>query len=301
MNSFLDGAWRDLTYALRTLSLTPGFTAVALLSLALGVGANTAIFQLLDAVRLRTLPVDDPSQLVDVRINDGDRGRTGRFTGRNPFHTYPLFEQIRNRQQAFSGLAAFGSTTFNLATSGEAHYARGLWVNGDFFNALGLHPMVGRLLTPADDVPGCAAPSAVVSYGFWQRELGGDPSAIGRTIVLERHGYQVVGVTPPQFFGLEVGRSFDVAVPLCSEPLARVPSGLDQRDTWFLAVFGRLKPGWTREQASAHLSAISSNIFQSTLPPKYRPEDSKNYLAFTLTARPAATGVSSLRRDYETP
>src|SRR5262245_1641789 len=150
--SVVDGVWRDLKHGLRVLRLNPGFTAVAILSLALGVGANTAIFQLLDAVRIRTLPVKDPAQLVDVRIDDKGRGRTGRFTGRNVNLTYPLFEQIRDRQEAFSSLAAFGSSTFNMATSGEARYARGLWVNGDFFNTLGLNALVGRLLTPSDDV-----------------------------------------------------------------------------------------------------------------------------------------------------
>src|SRR5262245_46653824 len=170
--SFLDSAWRDFKHGVRVLRLNPGFTAVAVLSLALGVGANTAIFQLLNAVRIRTLPVSDPSQLADVLIDDKGTGRTGRFTGRNANLTYPLFEQIRDRQDAFSSLAAFGSTTFNMATSGEARYARGLWVNGDFFNALGVSAMLGRALSPSDDVPGCAAPNAVVSYGFWQRELG---------------------------------------------------------------------------------------------------------------------------------
>jgi predicted permease len=139
-----------------------------------------------------------------------------------------------------------------------------------------------------------------VSYGFWQRELGGEASAIGQTLTLERHAYEIVGVTPPQFFGLEVGRTFDVALPLCSEPLTRNPSGLDKQDVWFLGAFGRLKPGWTMASASAQLAAISPNLFRSTLPPKYRPQDAENYLTFKLAAFPAGTGVSSLRREYET-
>src|SRR5262249_44497500 len=159
----------------------------------------------------------------------------------------------------------------------------------------------GRLFTADDDRRGCSAPPVVVSYGFWQRELGGDASAIGRTLMLERHAYEVIGVTPPQFFGVEVGRTFDVAVPICSEPLAREQSALDKRDTWFLAVFGRLKPDWTVERANASLAAISPSILQTTLPTNYRPQDAKDYLAFKLMASPAGTGVSTLRRDYETP
>ena len=297
--NFVDSAWRDLKHGARLLRLNPGFAAVAILSLALGVGANTAIFQLLDAVRLRTLPVKDPSELAEVRIT-ATSGRTGRFLGRRPTLTYPLFELIRDRQQAFSGLAAWGTNNFNMSVSGEARYAFGFWANGDFFNTLGVTPLVGRLFTPDDDRRGCADPPAVVSYGFWQRELGGDPSAIGRTVTLDRHAYHVIGVTPPQFFGLEVGRSFDVAVPLCSEPLTRVQSALDRRDSWFLGVFARLKPGWTKEQATAHLTSLSASMFRETLPQEYQPEDLKNYLDFKLGAFPAGTGISALRRDYET-
>ena len=300
--SFVDSAWRDLKHGLRLLRLNPGFAIVAILSLALGVGANTAIFQLLDAVRIRTLPVADPGGLVEVRIDSPKGGRTGQFNGRRPMLTNPQFEQIRDHQQAFSGLAAWGGgRPFNMATRGEARNATGMLVNGEFFSTLGVKPLIGRLLTPADDYRGCAAPSAVVSYGFWQRELGGDASAIGRTIVLERHAFEVIGVTPPQFFGLEVGRTFDVALPLCADALTRVESALDKPDVWFLALFGRLKPGWTMERASAQLAAISPNLFHATLPPKYRPDDATNYLTFKLAAYPAATGVSSLRRDYEMP
>jgi predicted permease len=303
MNSIdlVDSVWRDLRHGARLLGRNPGFALVAILSLALGVGANTAIFQLLDAVRIRTLPVEDPAALVEVRINQPKGGRTGQFSGRRPQLTNPLFERIRDQQQAFSGLAAWGTGSFNLSPTGEARYATGFWVNGDFFKTLGVRPLLGRVFTEADDRRGCSAPAAVVSYGFWQRELGGDASAIGRTLTLERHAYEVVGVTPPQFFGPEVGRTFDVALPLCAEPLVRTNSGLDKPDVWFLGLFGRLKPGWTIEQATAQLVAISPGIFQATLPPRYREDDAKNYVTFRLAAFPAGTGVSSLRRDYEAP
>ncbi len=298
--TLLDSAWRDITHGVRLLRMNPGFAAVAVLSLALGVGANTSIFQLLDAVRLRTLPVRNPSELVEIRV-DAKGGRTGQFSGRRPTMTNPLLEQVQEHQQAFSGVAAWGTNSFNMASQGEARYASGLWVNGDFFSTLGVTPLVGRLIGRADDRRGCAAPGAVLSYGFWQREFGGDPSAIGRSLTLDRHAYEIIGVTPPQFFGLEVGRTFDVAVPLCAEPLSQVESGLDKPDVWFLAIFGRLKSGWTTQRASAQLAAVSPGIFQTTLPQKYRPDDIRNYLAFKLGAFPAGTGVSSLRRDYETP
>ena len=299
---FLDSAWRDVRYGARLLRLNPAFALVAILSLALGVGANTAIFQLLDAVRLRTLPVKDPQQLMEIRIADTTGGRTGQFSGRRPSLTNPLWERIRDRQEAFSSAFAWSGAPFNLTAGGEARYAEGLWVSGDFFSTLGVPAVAGRVLTADDDRRGCAAPPAVISHGFWQREYGGNPAAIGRSLMLNGHSYEIVGVTPPSFFGVEVGRAFEVAVPLCAEPLTRGErSGLEKADVWFLAAFGRLKPGWTAERASAHLAAISGPMFQETLPTRYRAEDVKRYLKFTLGAFDAATGVSLLRRNYESP
>src|SRR5262249_27415606 len=159
-----DAGWRDLRHGLRLLRLNPGFATVAVLSLALGVGANTAIFQLLDAVRIRTLPVTDPEGLVEGRVDDPANGRTGHFAGRRAMLTRPLLEQIRDRQQAFSGLAAWGTSQFNLTTSGEARYANGFFANGDFFATLGVAPILGRFFSANDDRPGCAAPPVVVSY-----------------------------------------------------------------------------------------------------------------------------------------
>jgi predicted permease len=299
---FLDSAWRDVRYGARLLRLNPAFALVAILSLALGVGANTAIFQLLDAVRLRTLPVQDPQQLMEVRIADTPGGRTGQFSGRRPSLTNPLWERIRAEQQGFSNAFAFSGSAFNLTAGGEARYAQGLWVSGDFFTTLGVPALAGRVLAPADDRRGCAAPPAVISYGFWQREYAGSPAAIGRSLMLDGHSFDIVGVTPPSFFGVEVGRAFDVAVPLCAEALSRGErSALDKTDVWFLAAFGRLKPGWTVERASAQLAAISGPIFQDTLPARYRAEDATNYRNFKLGAFEASTGVSTLRRNYESP
>jgi putative ABC transport system permease protein len=300
-SNFLRGVWRDLQYGGRLLLLNPGFAIVAVLSLALGIGANTAIFQLLDAVRIRTLPVSHPEQLVEIRVANSDRGRTGHFISRRPMLTYALWEQLRDRQQAFSGLAVWGTAGFELAAGGESRPAQGLWVNGDFFTTLGVPPLIGRTLTPADDTPGCSALAAVVSYGFWQREFGGSQDAIGKRVVLDGHAYDVVGVTPASFHGPEVGRTFDVAVPICAEPYTRgSDTALNQKSTWFLAAFGRLKLGWTIHQTHSHLAAISKPIFAATLP-AYSPEDAKAYLDFKLGAFPAATGVSNLRGSYESP
>ena len=299
--TWIDALWSDLRYGARLLRRNPGFAAVAILSLALGVGANTAIFELLNAVRLRPLPVTRPEQLAEIRIA-GDADRTGGFESRHPNLTNVLWERLRDRQEAFASLFAWSTLDFELSSGGPSRQADGLWVSGEFFSTLALRPVVGRLLTAADDQRGCAAPPAVISYGFWQREFGGAVSALGRSVILDGHPYEIVGVTPAEFFGVEVGHSFDVAVPLCAEPFSRTGArtNLDRRDSWFLAAIGRLKPGWSVERATAQLDAISPALFRDTLP-NYRPEDEKAYLAFRLAAYPAGTGVSDLRSSYEAP
>jgi putative ABC transport system permease protein len=298
---WLERLAQDLRYALRVLRRNPSFATVAILSLALGIGANTALFQVVDAVRLRTLPVADPGTLADVHIVDME-GARGNFETWRPAVTHPIWREIRDRQQAFSGLFAWGTDTFNLSSGGEVRAASGLWVSGDFFNVLGVRPVLGRTLGPEDDRPGCPA-RTVLSYAFWQRTFGGDPSVVGHTLTLSSRPVEVIGVAPPEFFGLEVGRTFDVAVPVCSDAVFSDDGKgrLELGTNWWLSVFGRLKPGWTLEKAAAHLAAISPALFRSALPPTYPARSVDKYLNFKLSAYPAATGLSSLREEYETP
>jgi predicted permease len=299
---FIDTIWQDLRYGFRLLRKNPTFAIVAILTLALGTGANAAIFQLVNSVRMRTLPVERPQELASIGIETHGTGRTGRFMSRRPFFSEPLWQTIRAEQQGFTKLLAWGNAGWNLATDGEYVPSQGIYVSGGFFETLGVGPLLGRVLTDADDQKGCGAPGAVLSHGFWQSRYGGNRGVIGQTISLDNRPFDIVGVTPPEFFGVEVGRTFDVALPLCSEALFRGPlSGVGRGDVWFLDLMGRLKPGWTPERAQAQLEAVSPGIFQSTLPSRYDPATAKNYLAFTLTAAPAGTGVSGARRAYATP
>ena len=300
--AIIDSAWRDLRYGIRLLRRNSGFAIVAIASLALGIGANTAIFQLLDAVEFRLLPVKAPEQLVEIRPTLDTRfgnmtGRAGRATV-----TYALWEQIRSRQEAFSSLTAWGTGKFDLATSGESRLVDGLWVSGDFFNTLGVPPALGRVFTPSDDVRGCGAGGVVVSDAFWRREFGGDRSIVGKTVQLDLHSFQIIGVTPPGFFGVEVGRSFDVALPICAEPTVEpADNAVDKPHYWWLDVVARLKPGWSVERASAHLNAISPAVFAASVAPSFPPDVAKKFLAGRLAAYPAGTGVSYLRSEYERP
>jgi len=292
---------QDLKYGARLLRTNPSFAAVAILSLALGIGANTAIFQLLDAVRMRTLPVKDPQELAFVQITNRTWS-TGSFHGWYSWVTNPIWEQIRDRQQGFSSMFAFGGERLNLAKGGEARYANTVFVSGDMFNTLGVPPLLGRVFTPADDQRGCGSPGAVISYGFWQREFGGNAGAVGRTLTVEGHPFEIVGVTPASFYGVEVGRVWDVMIPLCSEPLVYGEySHLLKKHNYWVGVMGRLKPGWDLKRATAQLEAISPSLFGAVIPEVYDAEAAKKFVKYKLGALPAANGTSALRRAYESP
>src|SRR6476646_1988680 len=202
---------QDARYGIRQLKQSPGFTLVAVLSLALGIGANTAIFQLVNAIRLTLLPVEKPNELVSVTF-DKDAGRAGWWSSRSANFTYAQWEQIRERQQAFTGVLAWSAARFNLANGGEPRFAEGLYVSGDFFRLLGVKAALGRTFTAQDDGAACPA-GAVVSHAFWHRELAGDPGVLAHPLSLDGHSVPVIGVTPASFFGVEVGNRYDVAIP----------------------------------------------------------------------------------------
>jgi putative ABC transport system permease protein len=300
--NWLETFLQDLRYGARQLWQSPGFALVAIMSLALGIGANSAIFQLIDVVRLRTLPVQKPQELVAIDFAEGSQ-RSGWFSTRNSRFTYGQWEQVRAQQQAFTGVLAWSATRFNLTAGGEARYAEGLYVSGEFFKQLGVSPLLGRAFTAQDDSQTCGDPAAVISHAFWQREYGADAGVIGRTVSLDGRPFPVIGVTPASFFGVEVGRGYDVAIPLCADRLlaADKKGRIPLPAAWWLAIMGRLKPGWTVEQATAHLQALSPAIMQATLPPTYLPETAKRYLANKLVASAAGTGIWNTRRQYERP
>ncbi|MCI0389065.1 MAG: ABC transporter permease, partial [Acidobacteria bacterium] len=213
--NLIENILQDLRYAGRILRRSPGFTAVAILSLALGIGANAAIFQLLNAVRLRSLPVANPTELAEVRVAGGNGGY-GVQSGINSELTYALWERIRQHQEAFSGIFAWGNANFSIGQGADTRRVRSLWVSGEIFPVLGVRPFRGRLFTAADDRRGCGSAGAVISYEFWQSYFGGQDSAIGKTAIIREQPMTVIGVTPPEFFGLEVGKGFDVAIPICT-------------------------------------------------------------------------------------
>ena len=298
---WLDTLWQDVRFGVRLMLRTPGFTLVALLSLTLGIGANTAIFQVMDAVRLRSLPVPHPEELAQVRITRPRIG-SGNFLTRYAELSNPQWEQIRARQEGFSSVAAWAPMPFGLTSSGEVRNAEGLAVSGNFFSMLGIPAARGRLLSDADDRRGCSPNAVVISHAFWQREYGGDQAIVGRKIRLDNHLVEIVGVTPPSFHGIEVGRSYDVALPICAAGAISPDAELiDKSHVYWLSVLGRLRPGWDVERATTQLRGISAGLFQQTLDSWFDAGAAKKYLAFRLEATSCAGGFSSLRTEYTTP
>jgi putative ABC transport system permease protein len=289
---------KDIRYAARLLSRSPGFALAAVLSLTLGIGANTAIFELLNAIRLRALPVQRPEELAEISIVGGNRGM-GLNSGPYFNMTAPLFEAIAREQQAFTGVFSWGRNDFREGKAPARQLAHGLLASGNLFPVLGVVPYRGRLLMPSDDRHGCAAGPVVISHAYWLRRFGGREDAIGSRLVLEDLTFQIVGVTPPEFFGLEVGQQFDVALPVCAEALFE-PGILEQKNRWWLAAMGRLRGEWSMERASQHLAALSAGVFAETVPSDYDESTLKRWRGLVLTAVPGGRGVSQWREDYET-
>jgi len=302
---------QDLKYGLRMLLKSPGFTAVVVLSLGLGIGANTAIFTLIDAVMLKTLPVEKPEQLA-LFFDGSDEGtrvsRGGMGTGeRWRYYSYPLYEYLRDHNQFFQGLCAFRlgedrlSVSLQGARSGSTHKAAGHLVSGNYFSVLGVNAIIGRTLSPEDDRPG-ARPSAVISYGYWKSEFGGDPSVVGRTADLNGTPFTIVGITPPEFFGERVRKSPDFWLPLATQPQVMLhDSYLNDSGVYWLNLMGRLKPSATRQQAQAaatvQLRQYFTDLFGSHLSEGDRKEIAGSYVKLA----PGGPGVSGLRLNYSQP
>jgi len=295
----LHGITQDVRLALRTLRATPFVTSILIVSLALAGGANTAMFSVVNGLMLRTLPVRDSQELVHVTdsvVQDTGEVRVRAWSN-------PVWNEFRRRSDLFERMAAWSFVRFNLSQSGTTQPADGMWVDGLFFETLGVPMVLGRPLTPADDqhAGGPGGPAAVLSYGYWQQQFGGAASAVGSALTIDGTAFTIVGVTAPEFFGLEVGRSFDVAVPINTEALVRgADSLLASASTNFLTIVARLRGGETLDHALVRLRAAQPAIRTATMGPQ-ELEIADRFLTSPFNLVAAAHGYSNARRAYGRP
>jgi putative ABC transport system permease protein len=284
----LDGLAQDVRIAGRGLRRNPVFALVVIGTLALGIGANTALFSIFNGLVLRPLPVDEPGRLA--LLTEGS-------------WSYPLWAEIRAREDdLFDGAFAWSRERFDLARAGRSVLVDGAYVSGRFFDELGVSAARGRTLTPADDRAAAAeGPVAVVSHRFWREHLGGAEDVIGRPLTVQRLSFTIVGVMPPGFTGVDVGRRTDVMLPFAAEPLLRgQDSWLASVNTSWLEIMVRLKPGQGLAQANAALRAVQPQIRAATVHGVPGPRAAR-YLDRPLTLAPAATGHSPLRSEFASP
>ena len=284
----LDELQTDAMFALRLLRRSPGFTSIAILSLALGIGANAAIFSLIDTVLLKSLPVAHPETLFFV---DNSGGKSGGSSG----PPYPCFELLRDHNRTLAGIAAFDETRFKVAIDGSAEQWRGQYASGNYFDLLGVRAVHGRLLTPADDAiigqGGADGGAAVISYALWQRRFALDRAVVGRKIQVGTKPVTIVGVTAPEFFGLRVGSPVDITIPMM---LAE--NNLRARSLWWFSVVARLKPNVTREQAQTELHGIWDGYMTEI----GERREKRTYFS-GIEMVPAARGLAAPRRELSQP
>jgi predicted permease len=291
----------DVKFVLRSLLRSPLFAVIAVASLALGIGANSAIFSLLDQVLLRMLPVKDPQRLV---LLDWDGAFSGSARNDHAF-SYPMYVDFRDKNpDAFQGLLAQFPTSMDVRWKGNAERANGELVSGNYFDVLGVGTAIGRTFSAEDDKVKNAAPYVVLSYGYWQRRFGGSPAILNQTVDINDHPMTVVGVAQRKFKGTDVGTAVDVFVPMMMKPqITPTWDDLDNRRSIWLNIIGRLRPGISIEQARTALAVLYHQELVEELKamPDATPRFQKRFLANKLVFKDAAKGVSELRNRFSTP
>jgi len=298
MSSF----FADVRYACRTLLKSPVFCSIAILSLALGIGANAGIFTLLDQVMLHLLPVEQPQQLAQLK----ERGEWyGSNNGMNSI-SYPMYEDLRNQNEVFSGMFCVYFTEFSASFEGRNERVAGELVSGTYFPVLGVRPVLGRLFTPEDDRTPSGAPYAVLAYSYWQSRFGGDPSVIGKQILVRDHRLTIVGVAERKFEGVQALFQVQVFVPvaMAGEMTAKTKPLEDRRHRW-VQVFGRMKPGVDLKVAKASLAPLFHRTLEMEVQQKEfahaTPYTRQQFLRVTLDAMPGGRGQDEVRQFLEAP
>jgi putative ABC transport system permease protein len=301
----INGFAQDFRYALRQLGKAPGFAAVAIVTLALGIGANTAIFSLLDQALLRTLPVKDTDRLVVLQSVGSFNGNTSSRTDENFYFSYPMYRDLRDRNSVFSGLIATVWTQVGVQWRNQPELVAAELVSGNYFEVLGVQPARGRLLVASDDLAPDANPVVVLSFSYWKRRFGSDPNVVNQSILVNGRPFTILGVAPPGFHSVVMGDTPDLFAPMTMK--AEVKPGfkdLEDRKSRWLNIVGKLKPGLSRDQAEVGINPLWYSIRADEL--KQRGNSSENVRANFLTkshlfVRDGAKGFSPLRQDVQEP
>jgi len=305
----MENLFKDLRYGLRGLLKRKSFAAIAVLTLALGIGANTAIFTLVNAVMLKSLPVYKPEELVlfSSSTSEGTSLESSPRTGLWDRYSYASYEYLRDHNQSFQEIAAIRSGESRLSvrrTDSQANAAARAWghlVTGNYFSVLGVRAMRGRVFTPEDDKPG-AEPAAVISHKYWEKELNSDPSVVGRSFIINGANFTVVGVTPPEFFGERVRRPPDFWLPLSFHPKIELrDSFLTDKQAYWLVLVGRLKPGVSMDQANASVNLLLRQHLTEEAGSQLTEERQQGIQNTYITLVSGEGGISRLRRNYSTP
>jgi predicted permease len=290
---------QDLRFGFRMLAKNPGFALVAVLTLALGIGANTAIFSLLNAVMLRELPVESPQQLV--LLGTGRAGGSMDDFASTELYSYPFYREMRQKNQVFSDVSAMLSLLFTgmhgaVGGSAELEALNVQLVSGSYFSLLGVKPILGRSFTKAEDEPAGGHPVAMVNYAWWHRRLARDPAIVGKTVTLGSTVYTIIGVTPPRFFGTSVGESPDLWIPLSMEKQVSPGwNGLDNKTFQSLYILGRLKSGVAVGQAQANVNLLARQIWQEQAGPILTKRQQEDFAHAQIKLTSVARGLSRIR------
>ncbi|HET9376999.1 MAG TPA: ABC transporter permease, partial [Chthoniobacterales bacterium] len=303
----MDGLWRDLRHGFRMLTKSPTFTVVAVLSLTIGIGANTAIFSVIDAMLLSSLPVKKPEQLMFIRFPSHRTPEALTYGGYRNGISYPVFDDLEERTSAIAAVFGYAPMGYEkdqieVRIDGRFSFAEADMVSGDFFSVLGVTPIAGRTIGPADEASG-SPPAAVISYGYWSRQFSRSATALGKSVLLNGVSFTIVGVAPREFFGIEPGRTPDYWIPIVDHPafcpwvsgVVR-PFPIHDVNWWWMESVARLKPGVKLEIARAQ---IEDSIHRSMVARLNPPPSADEFPVVVL--EPLASGLPRMQSQYAKP
>src|SRR5580700_690536 len=297
----MQNLWKDIAFGLRMLAKSPGFTAIAVITLALGIGANTAIFSLMNQILLQRLPVKNPHELVILLAPGPQTGHVSTDGDPAESFSYPMYKGLRDTNSGFSGILARYGFSASVASHGQTDRASGEVVSGNYFDVLGVQPVIGRLLTQDDDRVPSAEPFVVLSYSYWTRRFGSDPSVLNKVLLINNVEMTVVGVAQAGFSGVQVGKTPDIFVPLMmTQEMTLYGETLDKWNDYWMTLLARRRPGISERQAEAGINAAYRPLLEEQLPQiksAWNEDKRQRFLDKKILLSSGARGRTIVQRD----